>query len=574
MLLLFLLAPCLSWSSNSAPAKPPVTHRWWKEVVAYEVYPRSFSDSDGNGIGDIQGIIHHLDYIKSLGVKLVWIYSLYPSPNVDYGYDVSNYENINPELGTMADFEQLVKQMHKRGLKLQMELVSNHTSDEHPWFQASRKSKDNPYREYYFWRPPRDGGPPNNWPSLFGGSAWEVDAATGEYYLHYFNKKQVDLNWDNPKVRQEIYNIERFWLNKGVDGFRMDVITLVSKDPTFSDLGPRGLAGFEGGPHEHQYLQEMNREVLSHYKSVTVGEGAFVPMSAAPLYTADDRHELNMLFLFDHYGLGRGPEKYSRAPFDLQKLKSIVQQWDDALGHSGWNAPFLESCDMPRIVSAWGDEGKYRVASAKMLATFLLTLRGTPYIYQGQEIGMTNAHYSSLRDFRDIEARQFIDDMRAKNISDDEILSRLNNFGRDNARTPMQWDGSQNGGFSTAASTWLKVNADYPQINVQQSEQDPDSILNYYRAMIALRKRTPALIYGEYQALTNDASPIFSYIRTLGHKRVLVVLNFSGDPISFSLPALVHFKSAKIMIANDLATSRDLRNLQLAPYDAVVYELR
>lgn len=564
--------------SLSSQAQTEVTRPnerdWRKEMLVYEVYPRSFADSNADGIGDIQGIIRHLDYIKSLGADMVWIWSLYRSPNVDNGYDVSDYYSINPEFGTMADFDQLVREMHERGLKLQMELVSNHSSDEHPWFQESRKSRDNPYRDYYFWRPPKNGGPPNDWQSLFGGSAWQFDPATNEYYLHYFNKKQVDLNWDNPKLREEIYKIERFWLDKGVDGFRMDVITLISKDPTFRNLGPRGIAGYEGGPHEHEYLQEMNREVLSHYDISTVGEGAFVSIESLPMYTAEDRHELNMLFLFDHFGLGRGEEKYSHAPFDLKKLKAIVQQWYDAITHSGWNATFLESGDMPRVVSAWGDDGKYRVASADMLATFLLTLAGTPYIYQGQEIGMTNARFPSLKDFRDLGAERFIDEMRAKHIPDSETLERLNSFGRDNTRTPMQWNRQKNAGFSTADQTWINVNANYREINVQAEESDRASVLNYYRRMIRLRKSMPLFVYGEYLPIETAQDPLFAYVRRLGDKQVLVVLNFSAKPSVFHIPGTVPFSHAKLLLSNEAVEKRGRSAVHLKPYQALIYQLK
>ena len=573
---LLILVPCALIAQEKSAAVPtPISHHWWKEAVVYEVYPRSFADSNGDGIGDISGIISKLDYIKSLGVNMIWLYSVYKSPNVDNGYDVSDYYSVNPEFGSMADFERLVTEMHKRGLKLQMELVSNHSSDENSWFVESRKSKDNPYRDYYIWRAGKNGGPPNDWPSLFGGSAWEFDKTTGEYYLHYFNKKQPDLNWDHPKLRQEIYKVENFWLGKGVDGFRMDVITLISKDSSFGPLPGGNVAHYEGGPHEHEYLQEMNREVMSHCDCATVGEGAFVAIDKAPLYTADDRHELNMLFLFDHYGLGRGDGKYAHGEFRLTKLKDIVQKWDASLGHNGWNAPFIESCDMPRVVSAWGNDQGLRGPSAKMLATFLLTLRGTPYIYNGQELGMTNAHSTSLDEFRDLEARQFIDDQRGKHTSDAEILERLNAFGRDNARTPMQWDDTKNAGFSSADQTWIKVNANYPQINVKQSEGDPDSVLQYYRKMIALRKSTPAFVYGEYSSLGGKKEDVFSYVRALDDQRFLVVLNFKGRALRFTLPQRVSLRDAKLLIANyAVADSAHGRRLALQPYEARVYQLK
>jgi len=576
MAMLLISAMLSATDQNSVSSSPPISHHWWRESVAYMIYPRSFADSNGDGIGDIPGIIQHLDYLKALGVDMIWIWSVYSSPNVDNGYDVSDYYSINPEFGTMADFERLVREMHKRGIKLQMEMVSNHSSTEHPWFVESKKSKDNPYRDYYFWRPAKNDGPPNDWLSLFGGSAWQLDPQTDEYYLHYFDPRQADLNWDNQKLREEIFKIERFWLDKGIDGFRLDVITLVSKQPTSSPMGSRGIAGYEAGPHEHQYLQEMNREAFSHYDCATIGEGAFVPIENTPLYTADERHELNMLFLFDHYGLGRGDKKYSAAPFDLHRLKTIVTQWNDAIDHGGWNAPFLETADMPRVVSAWGDESQYRIESAKMLATFLLTLRGTPYIYQGQEIGMTNAHFGSPADFRDVGARNFIAEEGAKGTPNSEVLERLNAFSRDNARTPMQWDDSRNAGFSTADQTWIKVNENYPKINAKQSESDPNSILNYYRKIIGIRKNTSALVYGEFTDLDQKNDSIFAYTRELGEDRILVILNFKNRPIQYQLPSRISLRNAQLLIQNYEGSKRLHRSgrLSLRPYEARVYLLK
>lgn len=570
-----LLCRSLALSAEvNFPGQASVTHHWWKEAVVYEVYPRSFADSNGDGMGDIRGIISKLDYIKSLGVDMFWLYSAYQSPDVDNGYDVSDYYAIDPRYGTMVDFDELLKQTHERGMKLQMELVVNHSSDQNPWFQQSRTSKTNPYRDYYIWRPPNHGGPPNDWQALTGGSAWEFDAATGEYYLHYFNKKQPDLNWDNPRLRQEIYKMMRFWLDKGVDGLRMDVIPLISKDPTYGPLGPRGIVGYENGPHLHEYLQEMNREVMSHYDVATVGEGAFVPAANTPQYTADDRRELNMLFLFDHFGLGRGAEKYSHGTFDLQKLKDIVQKWDDAMVNGGWIAPFLESIDMPRIVSAWGDEGSFREPSAKMLATFLLTLRGTPYIYEGQEIGMTNGHFTSLNEFNDVEAIRFISDLRAKGTADSEILGRLNTFGRDNARTPMQWDDTKNAGFSTADRTWIKVNSNYREINVQHEENDPDSVLHYYRRMIRIRKANPVWVYGEYRSLPQKDHHTFAYVRSLGADKLLVILNFGKSEAEFRMPQAFPFQSEKLIISNyAVKNGTRLGKVHLRPFEARVYRI-
>ena len=565
---LTILMVLLTGSSGLAlEAQQPLP--WWKRAVVYEVYPRSFQDTDGDGMGDLRGITRRLDYIRSLGVDMFWLYSAYRSPDVDNGYDVSDYYSIDPRYGTMADFDEMLRQMHRRGLKLQMELVVNHSSDQNRWFQESRKSKDNPYRHYYIWQPGKNGGPPNDWPALTGGSAWELDPTTGEYYLHLFDKRQPDLNWDYPPLRQEIYRVMRFWLDKGVDGFRMDVIPLISKDQTFAPLGPRGVAAYEGGRHVHEYLQEMNREVLSHYDVATVGEGAFIEIERAGDYTASNRHELNMLFLFDAFGLGRGDD-YEHADFKLSKLKEVVERWDRVTARGAWLAPFLESIDTPRIVSAWTDDGALRVPAAKMLATLLLTLRGTPYIYAGQEIGMTNAHFTSLDDFPDVEARTFIQKMRSQHVSDAETLSRLQFFGRDNGRTPMQWDASRNAGFSSAAKTWLKVNQNFRAINVAAEERDHDSVLQHYRSLIALHKSTLALIDG--RVATDDRS--FVYTRTLGAERYLVMLNFTREAYTISFPKELADRSARLLSRNYAGAPDELGvAVPLRPYEARVYKL-
>lgn len=511
---------------------------WWKESIVYQIYPRSFKDSNKDGIGDIPGIIQKLDYIQSLGVDIIWVCPVYQSPNDDNGYDISDYRAIMNEFGDMGDFDHLLDEVHQRGMKLVMDLVPNHSSDEHVWFQESKKSKDNPFRDYYYWKPARNGGPPNNWPSFFGGSVWQHDEATGEYYLHLFSKKQPDLNWENPKVRQEIYNIMKFWFDKGIDGFRMDVISLISKrtdfpDATISSFNEIINRYYANGPRVHEFLREMHEEVLCKYDIMTVGEGPGIDLKNGADYVGESRKELNMIFHFGHMFIDNGPGgKYDRVKWLLTDFKRVFNEWDTLLKDNGWGSIFLGNHDFPRIVSRFGNDKEYWKESAKLLSTLLLSLRGTTYIYQGDEIGMTNVAHHSIEDYRDIETLNSWQEAEAAGKPMDDFLKIVHLNSRDNARTPMQWDATTYGGFS-AEDPWIKVNTNYKDINVAAQENDPDSILNYYRKMIRFRKDNPTLIYGDYKCLLKDDPDIYAYERWDDEKRFLVLLNFTDHSLTF-----------------------------------------
>ena len=535
---------------TAASSKPELINgyqpTWWKEAVVYQVYPRSFRDSNGDGIGDLPGITSKLDYLQNLGVNVIWLSPHFDSPNADNGYDIRDYRKVMKEFGTMADFDAMLAGIKQRHMRLIIDLVANHTSDEHHWFVESRKSKDNPYRDYYIWRPGKTGPdgkpePPNNYPSFFGGSAWQYDPTTKEYYLHYFAVKQPDLNWDNPKVRAEVFDLMRFWLNKGVDGFRMDVIPLISKRPGLPDLTPDQLRHaheiYANGPHMHEYLQQMNREVLSKYDDMSVGEALGITLAETPLMVGDDRHELNMIFNFDAVRVNRDGRQWKR--WTLPQLKAIYAAHAQVLGPHDWDTIFLSNHDNPRIVSSYGDDSpEFRVPSAKLLETMLLTLRGTPYIYQGDELGMTNYPFKSIDQFNDIEARNgYKLDVETRHITTAaDYLANLRHTSRDNARTPMQWDDSANGGFTTASKAWLAVNPNYKEINAAQQTPDSNSVYNYTRRMITLRAKTPTFVYGDYEDLDPQHPNIFVYTRTLGPERYLVVHNFSAQPIAYTLP--------------------------------------
>jgi oligo-1,6-glucosidase len=556
---------------------------WWKEAVVYQIYPRSFYDSNGDGIGDIRGIIAKLDYLKELGVDVVWLSPVYKSPNDDNGYDISDYREIMDEFGTMEDWEEMLEEMHKRGIKLVMDLVVNHTSDEHPWFIESRKSKDNPYRDYYIWRPGKDGKEPNNWESNFSGSAWEYDETTGEYYLHLFSKKQPDLNWENPKVRREVYDIMKFWLDKGVDGFRMDVINMISKVPELPNGEPKrgkkyasGKRYYMNGPRVHEFLQEMNREVLSKYDIMTVGETPGVTPKEGILYTDPSRHELNMVFQFEHVGLDSGPGgKWDIRPWSLADLKKTMTKWQKELERKGWNSLYLNNHDQPRAVSRFGDDGKYRVESAKMLATFLHMMQGTPYIYQGEEIGMTNVRFPSIEYYRDIETLNMYKE-RVEEYDEDpqKVMEKIYYKGRDNARTPMQWDDSENAGFTTG-TPWISVNPNYKEINVKAALADPNSVFHYYKKLIQLRKQHDVIVYGTYDLILEDDPYIYAYTRTLGNEKLIVITNFSEKTPVFRLPDDITYKTKELLISNyDVDETEELKEIRLRPWEARVYKIR
>jgi oligo-1,6-glucosidase len=559
-----------------------VQKKWWKEVVVYQIYPRSFKDSNGDGIGDLRGIIEKLDYLKDLGVDVVWLSPIYKSPNDDNGYDISDYRAIMDEFGTMEDFDELLDGLHKRGMKLIMDLVVNHTSDEHPWFQQSRSSKDNPYRDYYYWRPGKDGREPNNWMSYFSGSAWEYDERTGEYYLHLFSKKQPDLNWTNEKVRNEVYDMMKWWLDKGIDGFRMDVINHIAKAEGFPDApNPENKRYAWGGqyfmnlPKVHEYLREMYDRVLSKYDIMTVGETGGVTTKDALLFAGEDRKELNMVFQFEHTDLDGGlGGKWDIKPWTLADLKKIMTRWQNELYGKAWNSLYLNNHDQPRSVSRFGDDKRYRVESAKMLATFIHMQQGTPFIYQGEEIGMTNVRFPSIDDYRDVEIRNM---WREKVIEGGEdpqkVMEAIYYKGRDNARTPMQWDDSPNAGFTTG-TPWIGVNPNYVEINVKQAQQDPNSILHYYKKLIRLRKQHEIMVYGKYDLILEEHDQIYAFTRTLNDEQWVVVLNFFGNETLFELPDHIQRNLGELIISNYAdAPLESPRKFWLRPYEARVYRL-
>ncbi len=549
--------------------------KWWKEAVVYQVYPRSFKDSNGDGIGDLKGITSKLDYIKALGVDVIWLSPHYDSPNADNGYDIRDYRKVMKEFGTMENFDELLKGAKQRGMRVVLDLVVNHTSDEHKWFVESRKSKDNPYRDYYIWRPAKDGQVPNNWTSFFSGSAWKLDPATNEYYLHLFAEKQPDLNWDNPKVRKEVYDLMKFWLDKGVDGFRMDVIPFISKQPGMPDIPVEFLSQpqyyYTRGPHLHEYLKEMNKEVLSKYDVMTVGEAFGVTLEQTPDLVDERRHELNMIFNFDAVRLAHPGLPW--IGWTLPKLKAIYTEQDEKLDVHNWNTIFLSNHDNPRVVSTFGDDSaEWRVPSAKLLATMLLTLKGTPFIYQGDELGMTNYPFKGLEDFDDIEVKNaWKEKVETKQISPEYFLEQARRVARDNSRTPMQWDESMNGGFTSGAKPWLAVNPNYKEINAKQESSDPESVYHYFQRLLAFRKTSKAFSYGSYKDLDPENAKIFAYTRTLGSEQYLVVLNFSRDTVAYSLPS--GLEAGKLEMSNLGKAEENSKTLSLKGWEARIYKV-
>ena len=510
---------------------------WWKEAVIYQIYPRSFADSNGDGIGDLNGITAHLDYLETLGIDVIWLSPVYKSPNDDNGYDISDYRDIMDDFGTMEDFDRLLAEAHRHHIKIVMDLVVNHTSDEHAWFIESRSSKDNPHRDYYIWKEPKNGKEPNNWGSCFGGSAWELDERTGMYYLHCFSKKQPDLNWENPKVRDEVFDMMNWWCEKGIDGFRMDVISMISKDQSYPD-GPveDGLYGSFGpyvcnGPRVHEFLQEMNNRVLSHYDLLTVGEAAGVTIDEAKKYANSDGTELGMVFQFEHVDLVKSPiGKWTDQKPQLTDFRRVMNKWQYELEGKAWNSLFLDNHDQPRVVSRFGNDSEaYRVISAKMLATCLHMMKGTPYIYQGEELGMTNVYFDKLEDYRDIESinafHQYVD---SGIVKADDMMRYLKEISRDNARTPMQWDDSRNAGF-TDGTPWINVNPNYKEINAKAAVADPDSVFHYYQELIKLRHTLPVIVYGKFQGLLDDSETIYAYERHLDGQVLTVACNFTDQ---------------------------------------------
>ncbi len=557
--------------------KPELKRKWWKEAVVYQIYPRSFMDSNGDGIGDLRGIISKLDYVRSIGVDVIWLCPVYKSPNCDNGYDISDYRAVMDEFGDINDMKELIAEVHNKGMKLIMDLVANHTSDEHEWFTWSRESKDNPYRDYYIWKPDSCGHEPNNWMSLFGGKAWKYDEKSGEYYLHLFAEKQPDLNWENERVRKGIYDIMHWWFELGIDGFRMDVINMISKTlglPNADNFGEQ-MSYIINGPRFHEYMQEMNREVLSKYDCMTVGECFGTVGEEVVKTVGEDRNELNMIFRMEHVCLDMDimSGNMKRQDWTLSDFKKIFWEKDHLLDGVGWNSQFLMNHDQPRALSRFADDKEYRVESAKMLATFLLTLRGTPYIYQGEEIGMTNAAFDTIDDYRDLSTIYTYNFEVSNGVTSEEMLERIHSFSRDNARTPMQWDASENAGF-TKGTPWIKVNPNYKEINVVRAESDKESIYHYYRDMIQLRKDNLSLVYGSFQLVAEDDEKVFAYLRGAEAEQFLVVLNFSGDETRFMWQEGSVYKSQELVISNYADHKLDtICDIKLRPFEARIYKL-
>lgn len=547
---------------------------WWKESIVYQIYPRSFKDSNGDGIGDLKGIIEGLDYLRILGIDVIWLSPIYKSPNDDNGYDISDYRDIMNEFGTMEDFDLLLKEAHKRNIKIVMDLVVNHTSDEHQWFKESKKSKDSKYRNYYIWRKGKNGEPPNKWASYFSGSAWEYDKNTDMYYLHLFSKKQPDLNWENPEVRKEVFDMMKWWLDKGIDGFRMDVIGLIAKDIEVgeekSDLKDPNI----NEERVHKYLKEMNKEVLNRYDIMTVGETPDVSPFEALNFVGKNRNELNMVFQFEHVGIGDGPEgKWGKSEFSLKKFKNIMSKWENILEGEGWNSLYLSNHDQPRSVSRFGNDTEYRIESAKMLATCIHMMKGTPYVYQGEELGMTNVKFEKLDDYRDIETiNAYKEYVGSGKKTKEEMMEAIYKRGRDNARTPFQWNDSENAGF-TKGTPWIKVNPNYKSINAKEQINDKNSVFNYYKKLIDLRKKYEIVVYGKYELILGDDEKVYAYLRKLNNEILLVICNFSNEFSKFDLPKNIKYSRKEILISNYSVDSDKIEKIDLRPYEARVYLL-
>lgn len=555
-----------------------MNEKWWKNAVVYQIYPRSFNDSNGDGIGDLEGIYEKLDYLAELGIDVIWMSPVYKSPNDDNGYDISDYQDIMDDFGTMDDFDRVLKKAHSLNIKIMMDLVVNHTSDEHKWFIESKKSKDNPYHDYYMWADPdKNGNPPNRWESCFSGSAWEYVESVGQFYLHSFSRKQPDLNWDNPKVREEVFKMMTWWCDKGIDGFRMDVISMISKYPGLPD-GPENGNGYTGntscdGPNIHKYLREMNEKVLSKYRLITVGECPGVNAEQAKKYANIDGSELDMIFQFEHVsGSALKPchhGKWDGEAMTMPELRANFTKWQKDLEGCAWNSLFLSNHDQPRCVSRFGnDSEQYRELSAKMLATMTHFQKGTPYVYQGEELGMTNAYMENIADYRDIESLNAYKELTTKeNIPAKTVMGYIKAVGRDNARTPMQWDASDNGGF-TSGTPWLQVNKNYKTINAAAQVNDPNSVFAYYKKLIALRHTNEVMVNGVYDVLIPDHPQIYAYTRTLGDKQLLVLCNDSDTNVAIPAELQEKIHAAKnILIQN----YKDTDESTLRPYEAVVY---
>ncbi|OOE94027.1 MULTISPECIES: alpha,alpha-phosphotrehalase [unclassified Salinivibrio] len=544
---------------------------WWKTATIYQIYPKSFRDTTQTGTGDLPGIIEKLDYFSTLGIDALWLTPIYVSPQVDNGYDIADYYAIDPSLGTMDDFDTLLAEAHKRDIRIIMDIVINHTSTEHPWFQSALASKDSPYRDYYIWKDPVNGGVPNNWQSKFGGSAWQWHEPTGQYYLHLFATEQADLNWENPAVRTAVKDVMAFWAEKGVDGFRLDVINLISKDQSFpDDHQGDGRRFYTDGPRVHEYLQEISRDIFQRYGSVTVGEMSSTTLEHCQQYSAPDGKELSMVFNFHHLKVDYpGGEKWRLAPFDFLALKQLFRTWQHGLHNQGWGALFWCNHDQPRVVSRFGDDRHHRVESAKMLATAIHMQQGTPYVYQGEEIGMTNPGYQHIDDYQDVESRNMHRLLCDQGMPEGEVLAILAARSRDNSRTPMQWNSSANAGF-TQGTPWLKPAPNYVDVNVDTALADKDSVFYHYKQLISLRKTLPVIREGDYQDLLPDHPQLLAYRRDNGDSQLVVVCNFYGEPVTATLP-IAPAPNADLVSHNYPEAKPLMPEMQLAPYEALVY---
>ncbi|MGN7174649.1 alpha,alpha-phosphotrehalase [Paenibacillus sp. FSL R5-0490] len=556
---------------------------WWKKAVVYQIYPKSFNDTTGNGVGDIPGIIAKLDYLKELGVDVVWLTPIYKSPQRDNGYDISDYFSIHEEYGTMADFDKLLEEAHNRDMKIIMDIVVNHTSTEHQWFQEAKKSKDNPYRDFYVWKDPKeDGSEPTNWESKFGGNAWQYDEATGQYYLHLFDVTQADLNWENEDLRRKVYDMMEFWFEKGVDGFRLDVINLISKDQDFPDddgsVPPGdGRKFYTDGPRVHEFMHEMNDKVFSKYDSMTVGEMSSTTIDHCIKYSNPEREELSMTFNFHHLKVDYpNGEKWALADFDFTALKQILSKWQTEMHKGGgWNALFWCNHDQPRVVSRYGDDKYYHRESAKMLATAIHMMQGTPYIYQGEEFGMTNPGFERIEDYRDVESLNVYSILKEKGMAEEEIINILKSKSRDNSRTPVQWNSTENAGFSDG-TPWIPVASNYREINAENALKDENSIFYHYKKLIQLRKQYDIITYGDYELISEDHPDVFAYVRNGDNEKLLVVNNFYGKETSFTLPEHIQADEYKeeILLSNYKQSPSAAETIQLRPYESVIYYLK
>ena len=548
---------------------------WWKEAIVYQIYPRSFNDSNNDGIGDLRGVINKVDYLKSLGIDIVWLNPVYKSPNDDMGYDISDYKGIMDEFGTMEDMDELLEKLHKNGIKLIMDLVINHTSDEHEWFVESKKSKDNKYRDYYIWKKGKNGKEPNNWYSIFSGPAWEFDKKTEEYYLHLFSKKQPDLNWENENVKNDIKEMIKWWLDKGIDGFRLDAINLISKDQNFPSVKPAddsgygyGWAHYMNGPKFVDYMKEVKKECFDKYDIMTVGECAMVPIEKVKDYVEGEDKILDMMFGFDHtlIDLDDSAMRFTKRKWTLMEFKEIFEKYHKEIYNKGWSTMYLANHDFPRMVSKFGNDKEYREESAKMLATFLLTMTGTVFMYQGDEIGMTNVRYDSIKDHRDVEILNHYNEELKKGMNEFEVLEQIRDKNRDNSRTPMQWNDSKNGGFSEV-EPWIKVNENYREINVESQEKDASSILNYYRRLVDIRKCNKDLIYGDFKVVDEKSDRLFAYEKIYNGKRHLTVLNFSEVKVDTGY-IIEKYLEKELVIGNYHNDSK-----VFMPYESRVYKI-